>query len=501
MKVNFLFFILLVALIITSCKDEETSLKDIKQGSNNSNLTDNEYVNDWVYMKMDTFYLWRDKLPPKARLNLNSDPYDFFEQLIYAKNTVNGDRFSWIENNYSGSTTKATSGKNDIGFEYVTVEISPTSFLYLILYVKPHTRAEEQGLKRGQVIIKVDDNLITEDNRTSLLFRNKSSYKLTYVDLDASEILEAKNLILDVTLSYEENPILLDSIYTVNSTQKVGYIIFNSFGDETVQKQNEYNRQLLNKLSAFANQGITDLVLDLRYNGGGLVSTAVYLASALVPNRKSDMLFEEKTYNNFLQPMFDRNPSRYKEWLYDYFVDRMEDGTPIPELGSQFKNLYVIAGNFTASASELTINGLRPYRTVTHIGKNTVGKNVGSFAIYEENVDRNKWKIQPIVFKSKNKNGDSKYGGVGFTPDIDSNDLEDFSQDKMLKPLGSTEETVLKAILAAISGKTATAVKSKNSSSKYGAVVGSSLERKFRQNQMFVDKNKLKNIEIELPKE
>ncbi|WP_282457663.1 S41 family peptidase [Chitinophaga sedimenti] len=110
------------------------------------------------------------------------------------------------------------------------------------------------------------------------------------------------------------------------------------------------------------------------------------------------------------------------------------------------QKFVVITSDHTASASELIINGLRPYMPVIIIGDTTYGKNVGSTTLYREGDRRNKWGLQPIITKAFNKNNQSDYT-TGFAPDLV------LKEDIDLKPFGDITDPLLAAALNKINGR------------------------------------------------
>jgi len=113
--------------------------------------------------------------------------------------------------------------------------------------------------------------------------------------------------------------------------------------------------------------------------------------------------------------------------------------------------LYVLTSWSTASASELVINGLKPYMDVILIGETTYGKNVGSISIYEENDPGNKWGMQPIVVKYFNSMGKSEYT-AGFKPNHEVNEFADL----FLYDFGDTNDPLLGNAISLITGATRT---------------------------------------------
>ncbi|SHE41171.1 S41 family peptidase [Dysgonomonas macrotermitis] len=425
-----LFFIILsVAFcLFSSCSDDD---KD-----NGSSLTDNEYVNNWIYTQMNEWYLWNANMPTSPNADITPDV--FFENLLYQQE----DRFSFAVSNYSELIDWTNNVSTDVGFEYYTiVDDNNIPQYYIIVYVKPDTDAQTKGLQRGDKISAVNGVSLTSDNYSTLL-NGASSYALTIEG-------KAEAVSINTMTNYPENPILYSNIYTEGS-KKIGYLVYNAFTQDNGDGSGDYDAALMAKLQEFYDANITDLVLDLRYNGGGLVQSAQYLASGLVKNRDSKNIFVKNEYNaNITEEINQMSSSRQDEWLYSYFLDKYtinRKSVSIPRLGDKISKVYILTGKYTASASELIINGLKPYMDVELIGRTTYGKNVASISLYEEKDSRNKWGLQPIIMKMYNNDNQSDYT-QGFTPTIEINE---FGYE--MKQLGDTEEILLKTAIEQISG-------------------------------------------------
>ncbi|MFM7851365.1 MAG: S41 family peptidase, partial [Flammeovirgaceae bacterium] len=171
--------------------------------------------------------------------------------------------------------------------------------------------------------------------------------------------------------------------------------------------------------------GITDLVVDLRFNSGGAEAATVNLASLIGKGVDNTKVFAKRQYNANLTQQILNDPNYGAAFLSTKFVNKTQN------IGNMLRNgrVYILTGPRTASASELLINGLKPYMDVYLIGSTTYGKNVGSISIYEQNDPKNTWGMQPIVVKSFNSLDQSNYSN-GFTPNIKDDD------NGVLAPLG-----------------------------------------------------------------
>jgi C-terminal processing protease CtpA/Prc len=417
-------------------------------------LSGYNYVNDWIYEEMNIYYLWNNLIPKKPDFSLN--PNMFFKSLLNKYNAATnpeGDRFSWIEENYVDLLGSLSGIKSDeIGFEYILVGLNEarTQFYALVTYPKKGTDAYEKGINRGRFITAVDGKDITSSNYRSI-FSGTGSKTLSMADFKYNSLSNSYNLTpasdikIQMEKGFAEIPVYMDSVYTINNT-KIGYMVYNFFATDRGDDSHDYDRLLMDRLASIKSKGATEMVLDLRYNGGGRVSTAIALASALVKERSTKNILVTAEYNDIVHTSYKRQyGSNYNK---DYFIDKIEDtNIEIPALN--LPRLYVLVTGGSASASEFVINGLKPYMDVILIGETTYGKNVGSISIYEENDPKNKWGMQPIVVKYYNSNGESEFT-AGFEPDIEIDEFD--ALNLRLVDFGDTEDPLLGAALNEIAG-------------------------------------------------
>ncbi|MDD4486936.1 MAG: S41 family peptidase, partial [Proteiniphilum sp.] len=228
--------------------------------------------------------------------------------------------------------------------------------------------------------------------------------------------------------------------------KRIGYLVYHFFARDKGDDSNSYDKLLMQKLTTMKSQGINEMVLDLRYNGGGAVSSAIALSSALVKDRSTSNILVTSQYNSIIhREMTKAYGSDYNK---DLFIDRVE-GTTISIPALNLPRLYVLTSSWTASASEFVINGLRPYMDVILIGETTFGKNVGSITLFEEDEPNNKWGLQPIVVKYFNSKGESDFT-TGFTPNYEVDEFADL----YLYPFGDSNDPMLGKALSLITGST-----------------------------------------------
>ncbi len=424
--------------------------------STSAQVSDIKHVNDWINEEMSIYYYWNTKIPKSPNYSLTPDK--FFDSIIYKFSSSNpdGDRFSWIQDDYI-KLQQSLSGvaSDEIGFDYIFLwaDQAKTHYYALVTYAKLGTDALAKGITRGRFVTKIEGQNITPQNYRTL-FGGTGTKTLSMADwkLNTTDqkyyIYDSPTVIVNMHKNFAENPVYLDSVYTVAS-KKIGYLTYNFFARDKGDNSNDYDKLLMSKLENIKAKGATEMVLDLRYNSGGAVSTAIALASALVKNRSTSNVLVTSEYNsivhNELQKEYGANYNK------DFFIDKITKGTTtvvnVPTLN--LNRLYVLTSGYTASASELVINGLKPYMDIILIGEKTYGKNVGSITLYEENDPKNKWGMQPIVVKYLNSAGYSDFT-AGFTPNYEIDEFEDL----FLYQFGDTNDPLLNKAISLITGTT-----------------------------------------------
>ncbi|MFM8912047.1 MAG: S41 family peptidase [Flammeovirgaceae bacterium] len=427
----------------------------------------NDYVNSWILDNMKEAYYWTDKIPASPNKALAPEP--FFESLLNKPD----DRFSWIQDNYQELLNSLQGVSKEAGYEFVLyyADNAQVNVLAQVLYVKAQSPAAAAGLKRGDLIDQINGAQLTGSNYQTLLQQITEPHTITYRPYNyASNTTGAAKTISLTTVEYAENPNFLDKVITVGN-RKIGYYVYNLFSTGPTASSTQYNTEMDAVFDRFKSAGITDLVVDLRFNSGGAETATVNLASLIGKGVDNTKVFAKRQYNANLTQQILNDPRLGSSFLSTKFTNKSQN------VGSLLRNnrVYILTGPRTASASELLINGLRPFMDVYLIGSKTIGKNVGSISIYEQNDPKNKWGMQPIVVKSLNSLDQSDYGG-GFTPN--QADPDNGAQ----LPLGDPNERLLSLAISHItsSGRVAPPTE------VWGALVGHSFDLKNRNSDLII---------------
>ena len=378
-----------IAFLSTGCKkDDESPLQAEK---------------DELYAIMDAFYLWYDKMP-EVNTSLYSSPHALMDALMYK----DLDRWSYI------TTKQQIAAYYDAG-EYVGFGIG-TAFdqdnNLWITFIFDDSPLQPSGADRGWRIVAIDGTTPTPSNIGSLFgpatdgvtkdfsFENHNGEPASYT--------AAKR-----TLAM--NSIFADTTYQT-SVGKIGYFVLNSFINPTVD-------ELDMVFSNFMMQGVSNLVVDLRYNGGGLVSVATYLANLIAGQVANGQVLGQYVHNN---KQSDRDIA--------FNIEQQANSLALDKL------VFITTGN-SASASELVINGLKPHMDIKLVGTKTYGKPTGMYVIESRVSDL---VYVPVCFSILNANGEGDYY-TGIPVDIEQ-------IDDITRPFGDLNEASLSAAISHIEG-------------------------------------------------
>lgn len=406
-------------------------------------------VNDFIWKGLNLYYLWQPEVPELAddrfanQAQLNdylegfSSPESLFNNLLYQRGVI--DRFSVIFSDYRvlENALQGVVKSNGVEFGLVYYPNSETQIFGYVRYILPESDAAGKDIQRGDIFYAVDGTALNVDNYQSLLSRD--TYTLNLATYNGGNITPTDESVTLTKTEYAENPVYTTNVVTEDENV-IGYLMYNGFFSN-------YDDELNAAIGQLKAQGINELVLDLRYNSGGSVRTATYLASMITGQFNGD-LFAQEQWNPKLQAYFqDENPAA----LQDRFTNQLSNGAAINNLN--LTTVYILTTRSTASASELIINCLRPYIDVVVIGDVTTGKNVGSVTLYDSpNFSKNDvsgshtYAMQPIVLRINNAEGFGEYSS-GLEPDLLLK--EDFDN---LGVLGSPDEPLFAAAINMING-------------------------------------------------
>ena len=459
-----------IFLVAASCKEDEVvPVKELeKQVPVVVKNEANHYVNSWILENMQYWYLWNEQIP--TTVDKNMDPESYFDELL-----SDDDRFSWIQTNYQELLNSLQGISKEAGYEFVLYREKEGSdnVILQILYTKPQSPAATGGLKRGDIITHINRQQITTQNYKSLLSAIKENHEVQYKSLVVEEerFTDPKTLAISA-IQYSEDPNYLHKVIE-SGGRKIGYFVYNFFAAGTDSQPGKYDEEMDAIFADFRSKGITDLVLDLRFNSGGSESSAKNLASLIGRGVDQSKIFLKRQYNDVVQEAILKDPNLGESHLISHYKSKANGVGNLLSSG----RVYILTSSRTASASELIINALKPFMEVFLIGDTTYGKNVGSISLFEEKDSKNQCGLQPIVVKVFNSEDQSDYS-TGFTPDVLHKDNSLY-----LYPLGDSREALLSQAIGQITGTSTTARADRETRTP----VGHSLDLKRRSFNLIMD--------------
>ncbi|TDQ25474.1 S41 family peptidase [Tenacibaculum caenipelagi] len=418
MKLLKLSLIALFSILIISCSEKDNAPKNIE-------------VQNFVWKGLNAYYLWQDLVPDLADSRFSNDnevysylsgydnPANLFYNLLYMPNEYPKDpdrTYSWIVDDYIAleqafAGIRLTSGMKLEGADYA----NGSGGYYVYVYdVVNGSDANTQGVTRGMIITEVNGTTLTRANVNDLFANNTLTIHLA--DYNGGNPVSNGTTITVTKSQVTENPVKVSNVIT-DGSHTIGYLLYNQFSSD-------FDGDLNAEFANFKTAGITDLIIDLRYNGGGSVQTAAYLGS-MITGQYTGELFAKQIWNHKVMEV--TNPDLLINNFTDQILNKNSQGNVVLNEVINSLNLntvYFIVSDGTASASELVINALKAYIDVKLVGIQTYGKHVGSITLYDSddytrngsNLKSHTWAMQPIVLEIQNKNGEN--APEGFIPEV-----------------------------------------------------------------------------------
>ncbi|MGN7887837.1 S41 family peptidase [Dyadobacter sp. 22481] len=428
----YLLYVLIFAVVAVGCKDKDVA--PAVQTLDSTTTADNPDINSWLYDVMDDAYFWYKNLPAKTSLDNSIDPHDYFEKLVYQRATV--DRFSAVTDDIDALQDEFDGISKIFGISYSLsfTDNGKSNIAAFLNYVVKGSPAEIAGLKRGDILMKVNGTQLTSTNYTSLLSGNETA-TFTLGELSGSAIVAGSKTVTMTKAQVSEDPVLFSTVISKPALGKtVGYLVYTQFVPGTDTDKSKYDNELRQVFADFKSKGVNELVLDLRFNPGGYLSSAETLASLIGPGVSSSKIFYKEQWNDKYTAYWQKTQGAGA--LNYTFLNEPNN------IGGNLSRVFVLTSNGTASASELVINGLKPYMSVIRIGEHTAGKNLFGQLISDDQ-KRWKWGVYIMLGQTANANGESDYGTInGMTPDYE---VEDSTVPYL--PFGDENETLLRKAL------------------------------------------------------
>ena len=321
-----------------------------------------------LYKIMHDAYLWYDKVP-----QLDYTAYEDLPDLLEALKYHTYDKWSYVTTQ-SSYDNYFEEGKY-IGYGFSISYTAGDAYLKLVYKDSPAYRA---GFRRGTEILEINGLSVSE-------IASRQLWGSIYGEREVGVASRFKVIIegeqKEITLYKEEvtaYSVLHQSVLE-RAGKRIGYLVFNAFIEPSAA-------ELDAAFAAFQSAGIEELIVDLRYNRGGRVHIAQYLASLIAGERAAGEIVASLNYND-----------RYTRWNEAYLFQKESHGLDL-------ERVYMITTEESCSASELLINGLTPFVEVTLVGSRTCGKPVGmrGYSFCDKH-------LSPIQFEVFNADNEGRY--------------------------------------------------------------------------------------------
>lgn len=450
MKIIRMFLPALLALCVAACtKPTQQSLSDGEKTY--------LYANTFASNSMRLYYLWNQEI--KAALDgwkTTEEPVAKVEKVRYKDASGKDiDRWTMLTDDFSSFYGSVSGNGKTYGFDFVLCyyDSSRTSLCAVVTYTYPGSPAAEAGLKRGDVICQVNGRSIPAKDYSAIV-----NDELLGGDKLTAGLLGGKTLVLESRVMYE-NPVLLSKVFDCGK-KKVGYLVYTSFTLDSY-------RDLIDACTAFKEQGVSELILDLRYNGGGFALAEQFLASMLAPQAVVDArsVLATEVYNDTMTEYYISKGYDFKTYFKTDFQFTTDDGKKYSfstaGANPDLHKLYAIISSGSASASEALLCDLYPYMDVTLVGTKTHGKYCSGILLkaekfYIDYADQlgadfaeeggqytRNWGLYVMLSRFADKDGKTRCMPDGLAPDheIEDDPLDGFD-------LGDPDETMLAGTLS-----------------------------------------------------
>jgi hypothetical protein len=359
----------------------------------------------WLRAWTDDLYLWYREVPA-ADPALYPTPIDYFGVLKTTAKTPSGkdkDRFHFWDDTAHWEALSQSGVEAGYGVTWAVLARTPPRRV-VAAYNEPNTPAVAQGVTRGVEVVTVDNAKVVDGDPTVLnagLFPAASGQTHTFTVLDVGSTTPRT-----VTMTSQNvTSVPVQNVHSITTaTGKVGYMLFN---DHLATAEGA----LVSAINQLMGDAISDLVLDIRYNGGGYLAIASELAYMIGGSNTAGKTFERLTFNDKhpnTDPVTGR-PLAPTPFFNQSLGFSLASGLPLPTLN--LKRVFVLTGSGTCSASESILNGLAGVDVQPiQIGSTTCGKPYGFYP--QDNCGITYFSIQ---FKGVNAKGFGDYAD-GFTP-------------------------------------------------------------------------------------
>ncbi|MCC5946401.1 MAG: hypothetical protein JJT94_15830 [Bernardetiaceae bacterium] len=375
-------YLLIATLLFTGCRNDD----DVAP-----TLSEEDRLKAAVWQIMQRWYFWKDQMP-----DVNPDDYPNAGALLNALRYTRYDTWSFMQTEQVFDQLYEAGQYAGYGFSLKWDENNELR----VAFVYKASPAYEAGMRRGAQVYKINNNDVRSITDFGAALGASQVGRSATFEFDGpdGEVITENIAQAVVTM----NTVLKRDVFDV-SGKKIAYLAFNSFLETS-------RDELQEAFAYFSAQGATELILDVRYNGGGRLGVAQYLAGLIASPALQDKLLVETNHNSEQQ---DENKA--------FLIENTSEGL------TSISRMIVIATGGSASASEVMINGMRPYMPVKVVGSDTYGKPVGQYGFRFEG-----FIIGPVCFEVRNADLQADY--------FDGIPADAYVKDDLSRDFGDPEE-------------------------------------------------------------
>lgn len=443
-----LFLMASFCLLFGACSDNNDPLKPGPDPNPGQETSDEiYYANHFAYDVLSDIYLWKDEIADGLKQlvpGTSEDPIKTVSEITYREGDKLVDKWTALTDNLEEMQGSVDGVATTFGYGVGLGKFQNTGGNFAIVtYVLDDSPASAAGLQRGDFILQVDGEDVTPNNFYNLLYSSHVTLQMGVID--ENNVMRPGKVVNMIATTMYEDPVLLRKVFDLGA-KKVGYIVYNGFDLPSA-------KTWLEACKEFKQQGISELIIDLRYNGGGYVFTENTIASMLAPAAEvqAKSVYSKEIWNAdymayYKQQNKDLNTYFSTTHSIDYNDVKMDLDTKDANLG--ISKIYALVSSGTASASESLIVCLMPFMDVEVIGEHTHGKYCTGVMLGPDDVYKNpaeaikKWGIYVMINKYTDRDGNNPCIPDGLTPDVE---CADNPMDGYL--LGDENETMLKEAL------------------------------------------------------
>lgn len=457
-KYTWLVLAMLVSVHWASCSDDDEPIKgtqkpseDNKEEVSKAYQEEKPYANFFARNVMNDVYLWKQDIA--SALNswmIEGDPVEAVAKARYKdKFGKDIDKWTMMSDSYSsmvGGTDGVSTGTYGCNYKLFLKAENSDAVVAFVTFTYKDSPAEKAGLQRGDVILEINGEELNLNNYMDLY--NSSSMTVGIGKYKGNNVYSSveKTVSMNAIAMYED-PVLLSKVFDCGG-KKVGYLVYTSFTFES-------SLALVDVCKQFKQEGISELVLDLRYNGGGYVFTEEVFASMLAPETevKNKSVFETEIWNDEYMAYYQQEGVDLNTYFSNTFKQTHNDkvyNIDTSDANIGVSKIYALVTGSSASASEAILVGLMPYMDIEIIGEQTHGKYCSGIMWkgaewFQSIVDNYKkqnyvfakehpqfadwkkyiadWGIYVMINRYGDKDGNNPCMPDGLTPDVKADDL------------------------------------------------------------------------------